>query len=631
MLEPLKPLPAPKLFKPKHNLPLLSNYEGGAPKAFWDVFPVNRNTSSKSLINPDKLESLALENGFKDLLLLEKIIRDVREGANLGCEGEVREASGARNAPSAYSDGEKVTDAIADWIVKGFAFGPVSKRDLPPDAKLSGIMTKTKPSGAVRIILNLSAPKGRAVNEGIDNLQFPAVMSSTTKWVNALWTAGKGCWISKVDWSDAYKHCAVRHQDLPLQWFTWLDKYFCELCLIFGCVSSAGIFDRIAKLVLFIVKQRSGMPSSLVCQHLDDCCAAGPASSTLIHHFDAEFYEVAKQLGIKLAPRDDPEKSFAPSTSGVVFGLFYDTVTWTWAVPQDKLIRLLLLLQEVIDAEEVIQKKIASLTGKILHILPLVPGGRFNIYHLLLANNESKSDNWLVAISPALKRQLWFWLSMLRVCSGRASIPRPDGALAPWAIDIYTDAAGGSSKSPGHGVGAVAVGWWVFLPWGHAINTGQPTGDNRQLDRVLSALELVGPLLGLCAAAKFCRGLPVRFHVDNSGSVFIWRKGYSTSCPLSTVLVSALASVAAGLGCEVQICKITRCSTILADMADALSKSAFGRFWSQAANGGGFQLEADSLPVPKSLIEWVANPVPDFELGDRLLRELARSGPVLGY
>jgi len=85
------------------------------------------------------------------------------------------------------------------------------------------------------------------------------------------------------------------------------------------------------------------------------------------------------------------------------------------------------------------------------------------------------------------------------------------------------------------------------------------------------------------------------------------------------------------LGCKVDICKITRCSTPLADMSDALSKSAFGRFWTLANQHGGFGLQQEPLTVPKALLQWVLDPQPDFELGDKILRELACSGPVLGY
>jgi hypothetical protein len=45
-------------------------------------------------------------------------------------------------------------------------------------------------------------------------------------------SVGRHCTILKIDWTDAYKHVPVREADLNLQWFSWLGKYFAELCLI---------------------------------------------------------------------------------------------------------------------------------------------------------------------------------------------------------------------------------------------------------------------------------------------------------------------------------------------------------------------------------------------------------------
>jgi hypothetical protein len=67
-----------------------------------------------------------------------------------------------------------------------------------------------------------------------------------------------------VDWASAYK------QDI-----------FLELCLIFGGVISVGIYDRFAKIVLFIVLIQSGMPPSLVVQQIDDVVACGPVARQL--------------------------------------------------------------------------------------------------------------------------------------------------------------------------------------------------------------------------------------------------------------------------------------------------------------------------------------------------------------
>ena len=171
---------------------------------------------------------------------MNQVVQDLTQGADIGCRGPFRRPGWSSNAPSALQNGYQVSDAIGEWVRKGFAYGHVDLHEVPESAKFSGLMTREKPNGSVSIILNLSSPKGSDVNEGIDNAQFPATMSSTTKWISSLWLAGRGCRMVKVDWSDAYKHIAVRPIDTNLQWFSGLGKGFKELCLIFGGVSSAG-------------------------------------------------------------------------------------------------------------------------------------------------------------------------------------------------------------------------------------------------------------------------------------------------------------------------------------------------------------------------------------------------------
>lgn len=584
------------------------------------------------MVNATELRNLATRYGLGSHNLLDEICNDLTFGANIGCRGHFRSPSKSTNAPSSYEFGPHVSDAIADWIKKGFAFGPVTLDEVPAGIKLNGIMCKQKPNGSVRIILNLSSPLGSSVNEGIDEKEFPATMSSTTKWIRVLNKAGRGCSMAKVDWSDAYKHLAVRKEDLPLQWFSWLGMAFCELCLIFGSKSSVGLYDRLAKLVLAVVCKKSDMPLSMVCQHLDDCVAASPKGSTLIHRFDEAYASVAAQLGIKLAPRDDPEKAFGPSTVGVVFGVRYDTIAWTWAIPPEKLCRLLHNLQEASDSISISQELMMSICGKILDVKALVPGGRFHVDHIIKAAGASqvKSDSCLV--SSPLRKQFSFWSLMLRTCSGAVNIPDPDARLPAWAWEVFTDASGGGfgpdGLRVGRGVGAVALGWWAYLPWSRTICRGPLMDDGRHLNRKMSALELVGPLLVVSAGFQFCKGRPVKVWVDNAGSVGIWRKGYSTTCALSTTIVKAIATIAAGLGCWFDVVKILRCSNPGADMADALSKADFGRFW--ATNDSvRFDCPLEPCWVPVNLVAWLEAPSVDEGLGDRILGEIGQRTNLL--
>ena len=210
-----------------------------------------------------------------------------------------------------------------------------------------------------------------------------------------------------MDWAATYKQIAVHPEDLHLQWFEWLGKYFCELSLIFGAVSSAGIFDRLAKIILFVVLQRSKFPSNMVSQHLDDCCAAAPAKDPIIYAFDNEYIAVAAELNIKLAPREDKEKSFGPTTEGCVYGINYDTNQQTWWMGEDRISQMQGQMIEVMDGAELAASKLWSLTGKILHMKDLITGGRFHLFHILKANSiytDKKDSNKLITISNALKK-----------------------------------------------------------------------------------------------------------------------------------------------------------------------------------------------------------------------------------
>ena len=619
-----------KTFKPKYNLPVLQSYKLPAPLQFWDKFPKNLQQPAVSSICADTLRSMLIETKFPNTALAHLICDELKSGAKIGCVDPFRLPSRASNAPSAYEFGPHVTDAIADWTTKKFAYGPVPLHLVPCNAKFSGIMTKPKPDGSVRIILNLSAPLGSAVNEGISSNDFPTTMSSTTEWLRVLHRAGRHATFCKIDWANAYKHVNVCIEDTNLQWFSWAGMAFKELCLIFGCASSAGLFDRLAKAVLHIVLIKSNFPKNMVIQHLDDCCAAAPQGSDALAVFDATFAEVASQLGVMLAPRLDPDKSFAPNTQGLVLGIRYNTTDWTWSLSHDKMSRLLSDLHNCLKVNSVAQHVIWSLVGKLIHIRPLIPCGKFNFHHLLTANKFSQDRNTLVTITPSCKKQLFFWLTMLRLSVNHNDIPNPDAALPPWAINVFTDAAGGSPSLNGLGVGAVTPTWWAYVPWSRAINFGRATSANRSLSRAMSALELVGPLLVLSSGFTYCKNKPIKIWVDNAASVFIWKKGYSNSCPLSTTLVVAISRVAAGLGCHVDLHKITRCSNTFATLADHLSKASFSKFWS-LANHSNLNLPTDPAWVPPLLLSWINNPQEDDNLGDKILTDLSKRILVLGF
>ena len=210
---------------------------------------------------------------------------------------------------------------------------------------------------------------------------------------------------------------------------------------------------------------------------------------------------------------------------------------------------------------------------------------------------------------------------------GATAISDPFRGLFALAIEVHLDAAGGTTSKRGHGVGAVTEGSWSFLPWSTSINRGEFVQDSlgHHLDRVMSALELLGPLLTLAAGMDCFRGQLVKIWVD-SGSILIWKKGYSTSCRLFPTIVKAIATLAATFGCKIGVEKITRCSEPLAVMADCLSKDTFDKFW-RKVYALGLDLLLDFARVPSKLTKWVQQPVEYDELGDRLVQQILRENP----
>ena len=185
--------PPKKVFVQKVDLPILSDYKKAAPKWFWNLFPGNKEMSVDSLVDGEKLRELAEECGYPDKEKLNRICDNVKFGAKIGCKPEFRKPTRAGNAPFTNDEAVKITDAIADWCKKGFAAGPFDKSEVPKDIKVNSLMTRPKPNGGVRVILNLSAPAKQLVNDGINTDDFPAIMSSTLAWLRVLKKAGKGC------------------------------------------------------------------------------------------------------------------------------------------------------------------------------------------------------------------------------------------------------------------------------------------------------------------------------------------------------------------------------------------------------------------------------------------------------
>jgi hypothetical protein len=110
----------------------------------------------------------------------------------------------------------------------------------------------------------------------------------------------------------------------------------------------------------------------------------------------------------------------------------------------------------------------------------------------------------------------------------------------------------------------------------------------------------------------------------------VYKKGYSRNCRLCTTIAKAAATVAAAIGCRLEVVKITRCSSDGAKMADQLSKARFGQF-RQTAAAAGWKLDTAPARIPAALLSWLDRPYPCDALGSEILKEIGARVPLAGY
>lgn len=635
MTMPVPALQPKKVFKVKNPaVYYLEDYSKTAPLDWWKKWPSlswEEGQLIKSDIKPRKMVMWADKANHPDMGLVLEIADDLKYGCDLGTRGEYLCPSTSSNAPSALEFGDRVTDSIVEGIKGGIMIGPIDKDDFPfkeEGVKVNGVMVKLKDNGDARVILNMSRGSPFCVNEGMRNEErFEVTMSSTGKWLTALHKAGRGCWICKLDWSGAYKQLRTKKADVRQQVFSWCGKYFAELCLIFGGSSSVGLYDRLAKVFRYIATVLSNMPVDQVEQIIDDIVACG--TKVQVERFYGKYREVALDCGVKLAPEEDKRKAFAASRTGEVFGVNYCTLSFTWWLGEDKLGVIVDMLLKVEESDQHTLAFLKSITGKLVHYRLMVPQGRFHLGQLIRASLTQQGEDLgrVVTVTEWCRAEAWYWRCLLPFCARRTVLPDPSFNLPPWTRHAYTDSAGGTMGSMGRGAGAVmSPSWWCYLPWGSVINGNGTFDDGKKYKHKMSAWELVGPLLVLTAGVELVRNRGLIIPVDNSGSVAIFKKGWCTSCMLCTTLVCAISEVAASINCNLEIVKIRRCSTVLADAADAVSKAEFHRMR---------RLMPGASPgparVPMVLLQWVDNPVADRQLGARLLREMGVERNILGY
>ena len=167
-----------------------------------------------------------------DIGLVTYLTHGFQHGFDLMFVGPITSTS-PRNLRSTDEFHEAVTHALHSELLLGHISGPFRS---PPFPKYhcSPLGAILKPSAKIRLILDLSQPRGTLVNEFILE-EFCSVRYSVfDDAVKLARLAGESAMMAKIDIKHAFRLGPVRMVDRPLLCFQWENMYFVDTRLPFG-------------------------------------------------------------------------------------------------------------------------------------------------------------------------------------------------------------------------------------------------------------------------------------------------------------------------------------------------------------------------------------------------------------
>ena len=144
------------------------------PSQYWDKWQSFSHAEAlklKSWVNPVKLRKVMDRVGMVITKQRQRVLEYLKDGAEIGCQGEARLGTKHKNCRSVIEEGKKLADMIQvrvvisvlrigkphhhlllqSWIVQKICIGPMDSENLPwSEVSISPLKAVRKPNGKIR-------------------------------------------------------------------------------------------------------------------------------------------------------------------------------------------------------------------------------------------------------------------------------------------------------------------------------------------------------------------------------------------------------------------------------------------------------------------------------------------------
>ena len=479
-----------------------------------------------------------LTSGFQDSLVVDYLEFGWPIGIDVDASVNskwVSNHTGARDYP------EAIEDYLIQGVNKGHILGPFQVSPFDTGTAISPLNTVPKKDNASRrIILDLSAPRGCAVNESIPKDSFLGVplrlhLPSVDNLVSLVKEQGVGCFMYKRDLKAAYRQLPVDPGDVSYLGYVVNNHIYFDRVYPMGLRSACQGCQRTTNAVVFAFS-RSGFQ---LVNYIDDL--AGVESADRAEEAFVALGALLHTLGLM----ESIEKACAPSTIMLFLGIQFDTVKCTLEVPQAKLKEIRVLLHKWLDKKSASKQEVQSLVGSLNFLAACIRPGRIFMSRLL-NTLRSMSDSGLHSLDEAFLRDVKWWQFVAPGYNGVSLMP-----LNEWSKPDVTASCDACLR----GCGGWSDGLFFHRAFPQFI---------LQQELHINALELLTVMLTLKLWGSRWRGVRFKVFCDNLASVHVINSG-KTRDPFLQACVREICFLCAVFDCEIRAVHLAGEDNRLAD------------------------------------------------------------------
>ena len=171
---------------------------------------------------------------FPDSNFVTYLLNGIQYGFCIGCHSSSNLRSAASNMKGALDHATVVEKYLHEERAAGRIVSVLSEYHSNMHVSRFGVIPKRHQPGEWRLIVDLSAPEGRSVNDFIDASLCSLMYASVDDVADFVLTAGQGTLLAKLDIKHAYRNIPIHPLDRHLLGMWWRDDVIIDTCLPFG-------------------------------------------------------------------------------------------------------------------------------------------------------------------------------------------------------------------------------------------------------------------------------------------------------------------------------------------------------------------------------------------------------------